>query len=49
MDGNREISPECNRRSNEEIENTPGGQKWDQIIKKPENISAKPPKVKDGK
>ena len=26
-------SPECNQRSNEEMENTPGGQKWELIIK----------------
>lgn len=31
-DGNREISSECNRRSHEKMENTPGDQKWEQII-----------------
>ena len=35
MGGNREESPIWNRRNNEEIGNTPGGQKWEQIIKEP--------------
>ena len=32
MDGKREKSREHNRRSNKEMENTSGGQKWEQWI-----------------
>ena len=35
MDGKREKSRERNRRSNKEMENTSGGQKWEHIIKEP--------------
>ena len=35
MNGSREKSLECNQRSHEEMENTPRGQKWEQIIKEP--------------
>ena len=35
MNGSREKSLECNLRSHEEVENTLGGQKWEQKFKEP--------------